>query len=245
MSSRISNVGAARTLLLAMALSIASPAWASNPFLEVPPSAESMASPAYRYANASNEEIHQWLTDRALPFDAIERPVSGVRLAGRLAGPLHGVWVHGTDPEHGDLLPYEIIDGRLALALDDFCDVLSAAHIVELVHYTIFRPSASAALGAQLTRHSGALAIDVGALKRDDGTWLRVKRDWSPAIGAKTCGSGARKPESEFGQLLQGWVCEAREREIFHYALTPHFDAAHADHVHLEIKPGVKWFLYN
>jgi len=27
--------------------------------------------------------------------------------------------------------------------------------------------------------------------------------------------------------------------------LTPHFDPAHADHLHLEIKPQVKWFLVN
>jgi hypothetical protein len=27
--------------------------------------------------------------------------------------------------------------------------------------------------------------------------------------------------------------------------LTPHFDQAHADHLHMEIKPGVKWFLIN
>jgi hypothetical protein len=27
--------------------------------------------------------------------------------------------------------------------------------------------------------------------------------------------------------------------------LSPHYDGAHADHWHLEIKPGVKWFLVN
>jgi hypothetical protein len=205
-----------------------------------------LGSPAYRYANASNDEIRQWLTERTLPFAEEPEPVAGVRLPGRLKGPLHGVWVHGTNPAQADTLPYEIIDGRLALALDDFCEVLSKARIVEMLHYTIFRPSQKATVnGVGLTRHAGALAIDVGALKRDDGTWLRVNRDWSPSPGAKTCGPGERTPESEFGQLLHAWVCEARHLGIFHYALTPHFDPAHSNHLHLEIKPTVRWFLYN
>jgi hypothetical protein len=219
---------------------------ASNPYLDVPPSAEMENTPAYLYANASNEEVRQRIVERAIPFVETVEGAAGVRMPGRLTGPLHGVWVHGTDPSRADVLPYEIIDGRLALALDDFCQLLADAQIVELLHYTIYRPSSTAATGGTgLTRHAGALAIDVGALKYENGEWLRVKRDWSPSVGAKTCGPGQRRPESTEGQTIQGWVCEARQRGIFHYALTPHFDAAHADHLHLEIKPTVKWFLYN
>jgi hypothetical protein len=202
-------------------------------------------TPAYRYANATNEEIRDWIHERDLPFTEELDGASGVRLAGRLTGPLHGVTVHGAGWARGTQSPYDIIDGRLALALDDFCAQLSEAGIVELIHYTIYRPSTVANGQSGLMRHPGALAIDVGELRRDDGTWLRVKRDWSPSVGAKTCGPGQRRVSSEAGQNLQDWVCQARQRGIFHYALTPHFDAAHADHLHLEIKPGVKWFLYN
>jgi len=219
---------------------------AANPYLDVPPTREMLESPAYRYANASNDEVRQWLIEREIPFSEISSPVRGVRMPGRLTGSLRGVWVHGTDPTHAELLPYEIIDGRLALAVDDFCAILAEAQIVELLHYTIFRPSQSTTESdSGLTRHAGALAIDVGAVRRNDGTWFRVKRDWSPAQGAKTCGPGARTPELAAGRLLQTWVCEARDRGIFHYALTPHFNPAHADHLHFEIKPTVKWFLYN
>jgi len=219
---------------------------ASNPYLDAPPGDEMVTTPAYRYANATDDEVRAWIAERNLPFSEILETVPGVRHPGRLTGPLHGVWVHGTDPTHAAALPYEIIDGRLALALDDFCAVLAASQIVELLHFTIYRPSAKLTdSGVELTRHSGALAIDVGALKQADGTWLRVKRDWSPSPGAKTCGGGERVPESESGKRLQGWVCEARKLGIFHYALTPHFNPAHADHLHLEIKPKVRWFLYN
>ena len=40
-------------------------------------------------------------------------------------------------------------------------------------------------------------------------------------------------------------VCEAADARIFTYMLSPHFDKAHSDHLHLEIKPQVKWFLVN
>jgi hypothetical protein len=218
-------------------------AYASNPYLDVPTEDWTKQSPAYRYANADDDQVRAWIAERRIPFVELADAVPGVRLPGRLNGTLHGVLVHGTDPRHVDDSPYEIIDGRLALALDDFCEVLAEHDIVELLHLTIFRPNRNATQPQM--RHPGALAIDVGALKRSDGEWLRVKRDFDPAPGQKTCGPGAKHPESDAGQLLQRLVCTARERGIFHYALTPHFDAAHADHFHLEIKPAVKWFLYN
>lgn len=216
---------------------------ASNPYLEAPATSEVQSSPAYRYANATNDEVRAWIAQRQLPFIETPEPIPGVRLPGRLAGRLHGVWIHGTDIRHIADSPYEILDGRLALALDDFCQILADHGVIELVHFTILRPKPTAT--GPLTRHPGALAIDVGEIKREDGTWLRVKRDFDAAIGAKTCGAGATLAESDAGKFLQRLLCEARTRGIFHYALTPHFNTAHADHFHLEIKPMVMWFLYN
>ena len=230
-------------LLIVAGIFIGRDSHASNPYLEVPAAAVMQSSPAYRYANASDNEVRRWLSERQIPFSERSEPVPGVRLPGRLTGPLHGVWIHGTNARRIAKSPYEILDGRLALALDDFCQLLSTHQIVELVHFTILRPNRAAT--KPLTRHPGALAIDLAELKRADGTWLRVKRDFAPALGAKTCGAGATKPDSESGRLLQTMLCEARVRGLFHYALTPHFDAAHVDHFHLEIKPTVKWFLYN
>jgi hypothetical protein len=40
-------------------------------------------------------------------------------------------------------------------------------------------------------------------------------------------------------------VCEASDLGVFTYVLTPNYDAAHVDHFHMEIKPGVRWFLYH
>jgi hypothetical protein len=38
---------------------------------------------------------------------------------------------------------------------------------------------------------------------------------------------------------------ESADLGVFTYVLTPDYNPAHADHFHMEIKPGVKWFLYH
>jgi len=94
------------------------------------------------------------------------------------------------------------------------------------------------------TRHPAGLAIDVGILLKKDGTRLSVASDFEGKIGAQTCGTGAPSPVSAPARELRDIVCTARDKGIFTYTLTPNFNAAHRDHFHMEIKPGVLWFLY-
>jgi hypothetical protein len=95
------------------------------------------------------------------------------------------------------------------------------------------------------TRHPAGLAIDVGLLHKRDGRWLNVARDFHGRIGARTCGEGAPMPESTEARELRALVCESADAGVFTYVLTPDYNAAHADHFHMEIKPSVKWFLYH
>jgi len=249
-----------RLLLVGATLGLGpSAARASNKYLEVPPVELATASPAYRYANLGDDDVLAELAARGIPFARVEPAVPGVRLPIRLSGPLHGVAVHSALPEEKrKTSAFEILDARLALALDDFCKLLAEREIVELVHFTIYRPGAYAPAirsggsssplplaSAGSTRHPGGLAVDVGALRKRTGEWLTVGQHWSSAIGAKTCGQGARALENGPGRELQDIVCAAYAKRIFHYTLTPHFDKAHHDHLHLEIKPVVKWFLVN
>lgn len=230
----------------AAVLAAAAPALAASEHLEVPPEAEVLASPAYRYANMEEDAaVAAELDRRGVPYRVVDPKPVGVRQPIRLTGPLHGVDVHSSlaPAERRDSV-FEIMDARLALALDDFCAVLARHDVVELVHFTIYRPGPSNHDdGAAQTRHPGGMAIDVGALKKRSGQWLTVQAHWPAQVGAKTCGAGARRLEGDHGRELVSMVCEAADDRIFQYMLTPHFNAAHADHLHLEIKPSVKWFL--
>lgn len=241
-----------RWLAVCGALSLAGPttaqeAQAANKYLEIPPEKEATQSKAYHYANLSNDQVLAELARRKIPFERVA-PVPGVRLPIRLSGRLHGVWIHSVLPaEQRKTTPFEILDGRLALALDDFCELLEAHGFVEVVHFTMYRPphEGPARRGEYLHRHPGGMAIDLGAMKKRTGHWIAVGPHWPSEIGAKSCGPDGRKLQGRRGRELLSVACEASDLRLFHYMLTPHFDDAHADHLHLEIKVGVKWFLVN
>jgi len=386
---------------LATFASTAGVARAGSPYLEVPPPEEAEASPAYHYANMTNEEAFAELDRRGVPYTK-EPPTTGVRAPIRLAGRLHGVDIHSSlSEEERKTTMFEILDARLALALDDFCVILARHDVIEVVHYTMYRPNVAppaapttkakgkptptekagpktrgkdqppsskrtpiaadkqkppkhkakttpAKRRASLddkaqkehsrrtgsdgddhkdvelsdktwlyadvdvqssdrekngapakpatpktsshtkqhtkqrgsdahashstkragktakkrimmttneephsrwappgTRHPAGLAIDVGILKKVDGTYLNVAQHFHGKIGAKTCGADVPEADTKEARELRSIVCEAHDSGIFTYALTPNFNADHADHFHLEIKPGVKWFLYH
>jgi len=231
---------------LALVALIARTAAAADTHLEIPPPAVAEQSRAYAYANLSDDRALAELVRRRLPHTRIEESVAGVRTPVRLSGPLHGVTIHSSLPkEVRATTPFEILDARLALALDDFCEILANHDVIEVVHFTIYRPndSGSPEKNGGLPRHAGGVAIDVGALKKRGGSFLTVLADWPAAIGARTCGTGARKILGRKGRELMSILCEAADSRLFNVVLTPHFNRAHHDHVHLEIKADVKWFL--
>ena len=404
------------------------PAEAASPFLVVPEPGVAELTPAYRYANMTDDEALAELDKRQILYSRVG-PVPGVRAPIRLTGRLHGVYFHSSlPPEQRATSIFEILDARLALALDDFAAVLAQHDIDEVVHYTMYRPNvarpgqddhadhadqggkrarsrgadadkaaekkteapklaalesesananakkpagakqkqtqsqsqgqksapkapapeskpaeptgkailsksslsgakgsldssskkssqkapstakqkSAAALppkspaplaspasptsptsssaqpkaskpastlpkaGISLpkspvaavkspgqtprartswappgTRHPAGLAIDVGLLRKRDGRWLSVAGHFHGKIGDKTCGPGVSLPEAEDARELRAIVCESEGLGIFTYVLTPNYNAAHADHYHMEIKPGVRWFLYH
>lgn len=385
--------------LLALSLGVVEPsrAEAASPFLVVPEPGVAELTPAYRYANMTDEEAFAELDKRQILYTRLGA-VHGVRAPIRLTGRLRGVYFHSAlPPEQRVTSIFEILDARLALALDDFAAVLAHHDIDEVVHYTMYRPNvarpghddhgdedqsksaraepsarkrsaekpkaaaaptedppaapksksspsartnttgipapaatantkkslagkasldskkgreapstskkqksstglapksaaapilvaapkssaapqSSAAPTAPKastsrrsgpvastknagqsprprtswappgTRHPAGLAIDVGMLRKRDGRWLSVASHFHGKIGDKTCGAGVSLPQDPDAKELRSIVCEASDLGIFTYVLTPNYNAAHADHYHMEIKPGVRWFLYH
>lgn len=313
----------ARSLTLALVIAafafVALPwvAEASDPFLVVPPAAVVDSSPAYRYANMEAQAAIDELDRRGILYQRVE-PHGEVRTPIRLTGRLRGVHIHSSLPEHErPTTPFEICDARLALALDDFAALLARRDIVELVHYTMFRPSVASPPAAQahrgpwmdrtsklgppdgwypmakttpragkrpaaasprktnkatqpsrkpgkstrtskptktaapprlvttVSRHPFGLAIDPGVFIKRDGTVLSVASHFQGKIGAQTCGRGASVPTDPRARELWAIVCEVFDEKIFTYVLTPNFDQPHQDHFHMDINPGVRWFLYH
>ncbi len=81
----------------------------------------------------------------------------------------------------------------------------------------------SIASGVRLSAHSRAEAIDVGAFVLADGRRISVKSGWS----------GASDQERAFLRTVHASACKR-----FGTVLGPAYNAAHADHLHVELGNG-------
>jgi len=194
------------------------------------------------YGQLSQADCEAELGARHIDF--IRETAGSVLAPVRLTGPLHGV-VFRSDARESvrATSPYEIADCRLVLALDDFAQILARHDIVEVRHYSMYRPQKSSD-GAIGTRHPGALAIDAGRFIDRSGVELDVDRDFHGAIGAKTCGEGAGpRPVTDAALALRAILCDTVDARLFNVVLTPNYNRPHKNHFHLEITAGVTWFL--
>jgi hypothetical protein len=201
-------------------------------------------TPAVRYASLDPSSCAAALLARGVPFAPVDT-ARGVLAPIRLTGPVHGVFFHsGLSASQRGASPYEILDCRLALALDDFAKILERHAVREVVHLSMYRPPpkgwASGRIGGQ---HGGGLAIDAAEFKKEDGTILDVDRDFAGRIGDSTCGPSAMQPPTIPSAELRSIVCEAAEQHLFHVELTPDYNQKHKNHFHLEVTAKVRWFL--
>ncbi|MDP9148641.1 MAG: extensin family protein [Myxococcota bacterium] len=201
--------------------------------------------PARRYARLDRDGCEEQLAQRGVQFIRVEE-AKGVLAPVRLSGPLHGVAFHtGLPASQRASTPWEVLDCRLALALDDFAGQLAAHDVVEVVHYSIYRPpSASWPTDKIASRHPGGLAIDAASFVKKDGSTLAVERDFHGSVGARTCGPGSGPSPATPGALeLRQIVCDAAEAKLFNVTLTPDYNRAHRNHFHLELTADARWFM--
>jgi len=200
-------------------------------------------TPAVRYAKLSQDDCEAELTTRGIEF--ARETGDGVLAPVRLTGPLHGVLFRTDQSEAArETSRWEIADCRLVLALDDFTEVLRAHDIVEVRHYSMYRPPRKWPEGKIGKQHEGALALDAGRFIDSTGTVLDVDKDFHGRIDAKTCGEGAApRPPTPAALELRAILCEAVDRHLFNVVLTPNFNRPHHNHFHLEVMAGVSWFL--
>jgi len=203
------------------------------------------APPATRYAALTPDACATELTARAVPYERLG-PTRGVAAPVRLTGPLSGVAFRTLLPEKTRARsPYEIFDCRLLLALADFAKLLAAQHIVEVIHYSAYRPPpAGWAEGPFGIRHEGGLAIDVGYFRSADGTALNVERDFAARPLERPCTPGPQPRNATAESVaLRKIVCDGFAAKLFHLTLTPAYDPTHRDHFHFEVTPGKTAFV--
>lgn len=213
-------------------------ATAGNPQVVFPPHPERLR--AVRYAHAEAESCLAELEVRGVPFGTgpkvptIDTPV-------RLTGPLRGVKFEMHHPTVPHPKEGPVMDCRLLLALDDLAIVAADLQIARVRFNSLFRGTWVQRRG---WRHAAGVAIDIVELVKRDGVELNVLRDYhGGGIRSKTCGPEAPEPKSTKSKELRAFVCALDAAGSFNLILTPHYDQRHQDHLHLEVRRDIKWFL--
>jgi hypothetical protein len=212
---------------------------AEPPAPSEPPSAPPELAAASRYLQLSSEACLAELLERGIDHArAPER--AGIDTPVRILGPLSGVRFRTMVAAQERLRSlFEICDCRLALALDDFAKQLRARNIIEVLHYSAYRPIVP---GVLPRAHEAGLAIDIAVFVRADKTSIQVVRDFEPLPLDRPCTQPPLKLRRDANELRR-IACDAVESGLFHLALTPDYDKAHHDHFHLELIPGATTFV--
>jgi hypothetical protein len=185
-------------------------------------------SPAF--AVRSEAKCHANLEAAGVQFQAVPQELAtGVDWPIKLSGPIHGIRVYGGKKD----APTNYLDCRLALALAQWAPLLEREGVVGLQHFSMYRHDAKIGKSTKVSGHALGRAIDVGVFEMRDGRKLNVLKDWkSRARGVDPCDVSST---NDAEKIMRDLVCEASSREVFQMILTPHYDDAHKNHVHLEI----------
>ena len=138
------------------------------------------------------------------------------------------------DAIDGDTMLREVQDwaaintgtGNIA-GLDRMAGILAENGVSDVIHWGTYNCRVISGTN-KLSQHGLANAIDIRGLVTQAGDYYDVLSDWEYADF----------PTTEAGSFLK-WFAEILYIEwVFNIILTPNYNAAHADHFHLDLTPG-------
>ncbi len=116
----------------------------------------------------------------------------------------------------------------MALAMDDASKMLADRGGTDLVHLGTYNCRVIAGT-MTLSEHGLARALDIAAIRIQDGSVYTVLADWE---------MNQPNPVTEAGAFLGELVQSYHDQKVFNVILTPDYNAAHADHFHCDLTPG-------
>ncbi len=147
----------------------------------------------------------------------------------RLYSPVHGIdYRYISNEEPSPIL----VSCGLALALDELGVLLESKDAVEVAHIGTYNCRVISGT-TTLSEHSFGRAIDLGGFTLADDTYITVYADWE---------DGVADPVTFAGQWLKDLTDKRHEQGIFNIILTPEYNAAHDDHVHVDMTPNADFY---
>jgi hypothetical protein len=177
------------------------------------------------------------LRRRKLPVERDGGSAVGIAAPVRITGAMHGI--RFVTPSRKSV--YGKLDCRLALALDELSRVLERHGVVKVRVDNLYRPGAHLSGSHARSQHRYGLAVDLVSFELSSGIELSVEKDWHGVLESPPCGPEGRLIDpTEPAIALRNLVCDLAKHGVFNHILTPSFNAAHRDHLHLDIKRGDK-----
>lgn len=133
------------------------------------------------------------------------------------------VWRHSGAKEPAAML----VSCPLALALHRFGLLLRQEGVREVIHLGT-TSCRSIRDRDRLSQHAFGNAIDVQGFKTDPGEVLTLLKHWERDTPA---------PKTRQGKLLWRVAHRLHDEQVFNIVLTPEYNPAHADHLHLDLSP--------
>ena len=182
-------------------------------------------------------ECHRTLSAAGVRFEVLPRSAApGVRWPIRLRSSIRGVTFEALDKDP----THSILDCRLGLALLRWAPDLRRAGVRRVEHFSMYRPGARVAGSGAVSGHAHGMAIDAARFTLRSGAVIDVLDDWEGRRrGQSPC--PVRREEGRASRVLRTVTCAAVDDQLFQVVLTPHYNKAHENHVHLEEKPDVDW----
>ena len=230
--------------------------------LPLPSAEERLRGLASKYGNLSPGECRRRLANS--PFrSAFERlgPRNGIATPLRFVGALGEIQFRVPPPKSA----FGNLDCRQALLWTEVLPILQAHGVVAVRIDNFYRNHARIRKGKK-SQHAYGLAADItsivfdapetaetartgAALPSGSGT-ADIERDFLGKRGAPVCGPEAHlflQSTSDAEQIgratrLRNLICELARQGAFHHILTPNYDAAHRNHLHLDLQRDNKWF---
>jgi hypothetical protein len=147
------------------------------------------------------------------------------------------------EPYPGVALRYVDSDGpagvllgcAAAVATAQTAEVAASLGAVEFVHYGTYncRPIAGT---STLSQHAYANAIDIYGFTLDDGSFYTVIDDWEDFVDA---------PVTAGGSWLRDITDALWDMAIWNIILTPEYNDAHDNHVHVDLTPGENYYYWD
>lgn len=156
-----------------------------------------------------------------------------VKIPVRLNSAVAGVTYRHT----GRSKKFSIMDCRLVVSLLALSPILREMNITEVHHMRAYSHGARVGGRGRISGHHYALALDISRLIKSNDEDYQVYRDWKDRRkNVKPC--EVKDTGSSKQKKLRTMICKAAKQQLYNWVITPHYNKAHHDHFHVELRDG-------